>query len=231
MRSLVNTSAKCKMGSCFFCLLCILLSIPLMFFATKTYGQAVKNVLPTPQQVKWADKEIGVIIHFDIDLYGPDTYHYGQKSTLPPLSVFHPSKLNTDQWIKAAKSAGAKYAIFVAKHGTGFANWPSRANNYNVGHTPWRDGKEDIVADFIKSCKKYGIEPGVYYSVNSNTYYEAGNNMSDSARKAYNKIVLMQEKELWTNYGKWFEIWFDGGMRPRRCSISNVEQGRHHYSV
>ncbi|MEO9004683.1 MAG: alpha-L-fucosidase, partial [Ginsengibacter sp.] len=178
-------------------------------------GQTIKsNVLPTTQQVIWADEDIGVIIHFDIDLYVPDTYHYGQKNSLPPLSVFHPSKLNTDQWIKAAKSAGARYAVFVAKHGTGFANWPSKANNYNVGHTPWRKGKEDIVADFIKSCKKYGIKPGVYYSVNSNTYYEAGNNMTDSAREEYNKMVLMQEKELWTNYGEWFEIWFDGGIRP-----------------
>src|SRR5699024_9444514 len=54
----------------------------------------------------------------------------------------------------------------------------------------------------------------VYYSVNSSTLYEAGSDMTHAERKAYNKIVLQQEKELWTNYGKWFEIWFDGGIRP-----------------
>ncbi|HEX5553222.1 MAG TPA: alpha-L-fucosidase [Chitinophagaceae bacterium] len=177
-------------------------------------AQSRNATLPTLQQVAWANDKIGVIIHLDIDIFAPETYHYGKKETLPALSVFHPSRLNTDQWIRAAKSAGAKYAVLVAKHGTGFALWPTRANKYNVGQTPWRGGKGDIVADFIKSCKKYGIRPGIYYSVNSSTLYQAGNDMTDSARKAYNQIVLEQLTELWTHYGKLFEIWFDGGIRP-----------------
>lgn len=179
---------------------------------TSMQEQTGKKVLPTPQQVKWANAKIGVIIHLDIDIYTPNTYVQGDSSTLPPLGVFRPSRLNTDQWIKTAKSAGAKYAIFVAKHGTGFANWPSKANDYNVDHTPWRNGKADIVSDFVQSCKKYGIKPGVYYSVVHSTLYEAAKLKTDSARKAYYNIVLEQEKELWTNYGKWFEIWFDGGV-------------------
>lgn len=191
-----------------------ILSVLLLTAFFNTNAQSANQVLPTSEQVQWSNEEIGVIIHLDIDLYAPDSYHDGDSTTLPPLSAFRPDKLNTDQWIKAAKAAGAKYAVFVAKHGTGFANWPSKANDYNVGYTPWRNGEEDIVRDFIKSCKKYGIEPGVYYSVNSSTLYEASNHMSDSARKAYNEIVLEQEKELWTEYGKWFEIWFDGGILP-----------------
>jgi alpha-L-fucosidase len=162
----------------------------------------------------WANAEIGVIIHLDMNIFAPDTYHSGQKNTLPPLSVFHPSKLNTDQWIAAAKSAGAKYAVLVAKHGTGFSLWPTRANDYTISHTAWKNGQGDIVSDFIKSCRKYGLRPGIYYSVNYNTLYEVGNNMSDSARRRYNKIVLEQLTELWTHYGKLFEIWFDGGIRP-----------------
>jgi len=177
-------------------------------------AQAVKNVFPTPQQRDWANAEIGVIIDLDMNIFAPDTYQYGQKKTLPSLSVFHPSKLNTDQWIAAAKSAGAKYAVLVAKHGTGFSLWPTKANDYTISQTPWKNGKGDVVADFIKSCKKYGIKPGLYYSVNSSTLYETENNMSDSARKEYNKIVLKQLTELWTQYGKLFEIWFDGGILP-----------------
>src|SRR6185437_2429121 len=144
-------------------------------------AQAVKNVFPTPQQRDWANAEIGVIIDLDMNIFAPDTYQYGQKKTLPSLSVFHPSKLNTAQWIAAAKSAGAKYAVFVAKHGTGFSLWPTKANDYTISQTPWKNGKGDVVADFIKSCKKYGIKPGLYYSVNSSTLYETENNMSDSA--------------------------------------------------
>ena len=188
-----------------------------VWFITQTISvqaQVENKVLPSPQQLSWADAEIGVIIHLDINIFTPDTYHYRQKGTLPPLSVFNPSKLNTDQWIAAAKSAGASYAVLVAKHGSGFSLWPTKANDYTISNTPWKDGNGDIVHDFIKSCKKYGIRPGIYYSVNSSTLYEAGDNMSDSARKVYNHVVLEQLTELWTQYGKLFEIWFDGGIRP-----------------
>lgn len=186
------------------------------FLATVLPGtaQTPGKALPTPQQADWADAEIGVIIHMDMNIFAPDTYRYGHRETLPPLSVFHPSKLNTDQWIAAARSAGAKYAVLVAKHGTGFSLWPTKANGYTISGTPWKNGQGDVVADFIRSCKKYGVRPGIYYSVNSSTLYEANNKMPDSARKAYNQIVLQQLTELWTHYGKLFEIWFDGGILP-----------------
>lgn len=180
-------------------------------------GQPLKKeVLPTPEQVNWAKAEIGVMICLDMNIFAPDTYKYLQKETLPSLDVFRPSKLNTDQWIAAAKSAGAKYAILVAKHGTGFSLWPTKVNNYTISNTPWKNGKGDIVRDFIKSCKKYGVKPGIYYSANSSTLDNAANDnvMPDSSRKAYNKVVLEQTRELWTGYGKLFEIWFDGGIRP-----------------
>ena len=56
-------------------------------------GNAQKKVevLPTPQQVNWANAEIGVIIHMDMNIFAPDTYHYGRKETLPPLTIFQPS--------------------------------------------------------------------------------------------------------------------------------------------
>lgn len=67
---------------------------------------------PTQQQLKWADMEIGVIIHYLMDIYNPE---YKAIKTIGvrehmPASIFAPTKLDTDQWIAAAKSAGAKYA-------------------------------------------------------------------------------------------------------------------------
>ena len=180
----------------------------------KGYCQTQPKVLPTMEQVNWADKEIGVIIHLDINIFAPDTFDYTKKETLPGANAFNPSKLNTDQWIKSAKGAGAKYAILTAKHGTGFCLWPSKVNAYNVGHTHWRNGQYDVVKHFIVSCKKYGIKPGFYYNTNTNTYYEAPQKtqVSDSATAVFNKAVLAQLTELWSNYGDIFEIWFDGGV-------------------
>ena len=172
------------------------------------------SVLPTKEQVQWADAEMGVIIHLDINIYAPNTFQYNDPSTLPDVNVFNPSKLNTDQWIKTAKAAGATYAVLTVKHGTGFCLWPSKVNNYNVGHTNWGNGKNDILKSFIASCKKYNVKPGLYYNTNTNTFYNAGSNpfVNDSAQLVYKNAVLAQLKELWTNYGKVFEIWFDGGL-------------------
>ena len=178
------------------------------------YCQDSPIVLPSKSQLVWADCEIGVIIHLDINIFDPDNFDYKNSQTLPPLKRFKPSKLNTDQWIKAAKDAGANYALLTAKHGTGFALWPSSANDYNVGNTPWKSGHGDIVSDFIASCKKYNIHPGIYYNTNFNTKYGAGYKPFLTAldQIRYNQMVLKQLTELWTTYGDLFEIWFDGGI-------------------
>lgn len=192
----------------------VLSLVVVLFGSTLCDAQEHSLRLPTPQQLSWSDAEIGVIIHLDINVFAPDTFDYSNPATLPPLEAFQPTKLDTDQWLTVAKAAGAKYAVLVAKHGTGFALWPSKANDYNVGHTPWRDGKADIVADFVASCKKHGIKPGLYYNTNFNTLYSAAYGRCKDAdqQKTYKAKVIEQLTELWTQYGELFEIWFDGGV-------------------
>ncbi len=169
-----------------------------------------KNILPSKEQVKYLQKEIGVIIHLDINIYAPETFDYAKKETLPPASSFNPSRIDTDQWIRAAKSAGARYAVLTAKHGTGFALWHTKANAYHTGNSPI---EIDVVKSFIKSCKKYGLKPGIYYNTNMNTFYGAGYTpMTEEKRLEFNEVVYQQLSELWGNYGKLFEIWFDGGL-------------------
>jgi alpha-L-fucosidase len=174
-----------------------------------TNGQD-KNILPSREQVKYLQKEIGVIIHLDINIYAPETFDYAKKETLPPASAFNPTRIDTDQWIRAAKSAGARYAVLTAKHGTGFALWHTKANGYHTGNSPI---EIDVVKSFIKSCKKYGLKPGIYYNTNMNTFYGAGYTaLTEEKRLEFNEVVYQQLSELWGNYGKLFEIWFDGGV-------------------
>ena len=200
------------------------------------------SALPTASQLEWAEAEIGVIIHFDLQVFEPD-YEFREKwGYSPDLKIFTPENLDTDQWIMTAKSAGAKYAILVAKHCSGFSLWPTRAHDYHVGNTPWKDGQGDIVGDFFKSCTKYGLRPGIYCSASCNGHLLADNpgkvliddpeflkkyNASrelqsgkgsiwapEEKQLEYNRIVETQLTELWTQYGKLFEIWFDGGVLP-----------------
>jgi len=174
---------------------------------------------PTKAQQEWADMELGVLIHYDIPVFSPD-FDF-RKSWGNPLdvSIFNPTLLDTDRWLKTAASAGAKYAVLVAKHCSGFSLWPTEAHGYSVKSSPWKDGKGDIVGDFVKSCKKYGIKPGLYYSIACNGYFCVDNpgkvlSGKEDEQKAYNEMVIKQVTELWTQYGELFEIWFDGGALP-----------------
>ncbi len=174
---------------------------------------------PTARQLEWADREFGVLIHYDIPVFSPDfEFRKNWENPLDP-SIFNPAQLNTDQWLKTAADAGAKYAVLVAKHCSGFCLWPTEAHGYSVKSTPWRDGKGDIVGDFIQSCKKYDMKPGLYYSVACNGCFgvdNPGKVVSGDAdeQKAYNAMVEQQVTEIWTRYGELFEIWFDGGALP-----------------
>lgn len=176
----------------------------------------MKNVLPSPQHLKWADCEIGVIIHCDLETFAVD-WQFGDMEHMPPASCFDPPQLNTDQWLETAKKLGAKYAIFVAKHGTGFSMWPTKAHDYSVASSPWKNGQGDVVADFIRSCRKYDILPGLYCSCPCNFLWKIQNGKPEEAPtpayfNAYTDMVKAQLRELWSNYGELFEIWFDGGI-------------------
>ena len=177
------------------------------------------STLPSKAQLNWANDEVGVLIHFDMPVFEPEYNFRANWNYHPDLSIFNPKELDTDQWIKAAKAAGATYAVLVAKHCSGFSLWPTKAHPYSVKNTPWRNGNGDIVKDFIESCKKYGVKPGIYASTTANGYLKVDNPgkvvSGDSAeQKKYNDIVKMQLTELWSNYGELFEVWFDGGVFP-----------------
>jgi len=186
-----------------------------------------KLILPTPAQLEWSEGEIGVIIHLDVQVFEPGYSFREQWGYTPDPSVFNPTQLDTDQWIATAKSAGATYAVLVAKHCSGFSLWPTKAHDYSVKSSPWRDGRGDIVGDFFKSCKKYGLRPGLYCSAACNAYLNVDNpgkvRTGDPAGQArYNQIVETQLTELWTNYGDVFYIWFDGGVLPPEEGGPNV---------
>lgn len=203
------------------------LSLIILLFCVTTSCERIQEklvrdhvlVVPTNRQVEWAESEVGVLIHFDINVYEPDYNWRGEWDYNPDPKIFNPKDLDTDQWIQAAKAGGAKYAVLVAKHCTGFSLWPTEAHNYSVKSSPWRNGTGDIVADFIASCEKFGVKPGIYASATANGFFKVDNPglviTGDSlAQLEYNKVVEKQMTELWSNYGNLFEIWFDGGVLP-----------------
>jgi len=95
------------------------------------------------------------------------------------------------------------------------------------------------VGQFIASCKKYGVKPGFYYSLSTNSYLNVlGGRVLSSpltpgqvnvTQKQYEYIVYQQLRELWTLYGDMFEIWFDGGyVGDEEHDISRLTQLQPH---
>jgi len=179
----------------------------------------VKLAQPTPEQAAWQDLELGLFIHYDMPVFKP-RWNHRQYEQRPEPSLFNPKKLNTDQWMEAARAMGAKYAVFVAKHGSGFMNWQSDLYPFGMKQSPFQNGQGDIVRDFVNSCRKYGIQPGIYAHMGCNGYLEVDNpglvnrgKGGDPVKQAgYAKICEGMLNELWGNYGELMEIWFDGGV-------------------
>jgi len=178
-------------------------------------AQSFTDIKPSPAQVQWQDLEIGVIIHF-----GTNTFlnrEWGDGTADP--SVFNPVHVDTDQWMEAARSAGAKYAVLVAKHHDGFTLWPSKQTDYSVKNSPWLNGKGDLVHMAATSAHKAGLGFGIYLS----PWDRHDPRYPDPA--AYDKYYLAQLDELATTYGHLTEFWLDGaGSAGRTYDFDKIIQ-------
>lgn len=177
--------------------------LALMVLLTSVVGMAqkIKPVLPVPtkEHLVWHEKEFYLFIHF-----GPNTFtdkEWGDGKEDP--TVFAPTELDCNQWVRIAKLAGAKGIILTAKHHDGFSLWPSKYSTHTVRESKWLEGKGDVVKMLSDACKKGGIEMGVYIS-------PWDRNHPDYGTPKYNDIYIATMKELLTGYGKFFELWWDG---------------------
>lgn len=208
----------------------------LTFFFTcnlsSAYGTEIQLPKPAPHQIKWHEAELGVVFHYDLHVFDGQVYGQGNNRINPieDYNIFHPDKLDTEQWIQAAKAAGAKFAILTATHETGFGLWQSDVNPYCLKAVKWRDGEGDIVRDFVNSCRKYGLQPGIYIGIRWNSLLgihnfkaEGEGEFARNRQAWYKRLCEKMVTELCTRYGDLFMIWFDGGADDPQGLGPNVE--------
>jgi len=192
-----------------------------------------KNVtipLPTKVQLRWQNYEQIMFLHFSANTWQTHRGLGNEWDDLStPLDRINPAKLNTDQWCEAAKSWDAKMIIFVAKHVGGFCWWQTNTTDYSIKNTPWKDGKGDILKELSESCKKYGLDLGIYVYPGDPHWGSGvgsgGVTKDPSKQEEYNKIYCQQMTEVLSRYGEIKEVWFDGS-----CHINCVNEILNKYA-
>ena len=123
-------------------------------------AEKAAKVLPRPNQTAWMRLERTFFIHF-----GPNTFRGVEWGTgREDPSIFNPTELDADQWVRAIKESGGKMVVLVCKHHDGFNLWPTRYSDHSVAASPWRGGKGNVVREVANAARKYGVELGVYLS-------------------------------------------------------------------
>lgn len=174
----------------------------------------------TPAAIKnWQDARFGMFIHWGpVSLKGTEI-GWSRGAQVPTeeydnlYKQFNPTKFNADEWVAVAKEAGIKYLILTTKHHDGFCLWDTRETDYNIMNTPF---KRDVVKELAAACKKGGIAFGTYYSTcdwhhpNFPLTSPGGKTKRETHNlDRYTDYLKAQTKELLTNYGPLFTLWYD----------------------
>ena len=180
------------------------------FSCTRNSGENVKIPTPIQPQLRWQQYEQTMFICLD-----PCTWQgreYDNHTT--PLNRINPVALKTDQWCEVAKSWGAKLILFVAKHTGGFCWWQTNTTEYGIKNNLWRGGKGDVLKELSESCRKFGLDLGIYVYPGDDTWGagigSGGITKDSSKQEGYNKVFRQQMTEVLTKYGPVREVWFDG---------------------
>ena len=166
-------------------------------------GQDIKpksiGPMPTENQLRWQEMEMYAFIHYSLNTYTDQEWGFGNEDP----KLFNPSNLDCRQWARVCKQAGMKGIIFTAKHHCGFCMWPSAYTEYSVKSSPWKNGRGDVVRELAEACREEGLKFAVYLS-------PWDRNHRDYGKPEYVTYFRNQLRELLTNYGEIFEVWFDG---------------------
>jgi alpha-L-fucosidase len=164
----------------------------------------------------------GLFVHWG--LYALDGWHEQQHlrqrmdraAYRAIASRFNPVDFSPDAWLDLAEACGMRYLVVTAKHIDGFCLFHSKASDFTVRATPY---KEDLIARIAAACQRRGFPFGVYFSALDNlhpAYPRCGRAHESAAEpgdkpdyEAYMALVRQQVRELCTQYGELRVFWWD----------------------
>jgi alpha-L-fucosidase len=150
-------------------------------------------------QQAFVDLRFGMYIHLNMATY--EEREWGDAKASPQF--FNPRNLDTDQWARAALSAGMTYGCLTTKHHDGFCLWPTATGSANVRQATY---KEDIVRAYAQSFRQQGLKVCLYFSI-----LDLRANVRPYAITPQ-KIAMIKQQltELLTSYGEITALVIDG---------------------
>lgn len=179
------------------------------------------------KRVEWYQKDrFGMFIHwglYAIPARGEwvrSMEEIPEEEYMPFFDEFDPVDFKPEEWAKAAKQAGMKYAVMTAKHHDGFCLFDSKLTDFKSTNT--KAGK-DLVREYLEAFRKEGLKVGLYYSLldwhhpdypHYGDWYHPMRNHEEikDIKRDFNRYLEYmhgQVKELCTEYGKLDIMWFD----------------------
>ena len=171
------------------------------------------------------DMRFGMFICWSFSTYS------GMEWTGQELSpeFFRATNCATDQWARTARDAGMKYIYFLTKHHDGFCLWDTKTTDLKVTNAPLG---RDVLAMLRKSCDKYGIKLGLYFSEGDWNWPGATRGKGGRSHDAGGvnpEVKKEQLKELLTQYGPIELIWFDHAVGDGGLSHKETTEWVHQF--
>ena len=165
----------------------------------------------------WKDAKFGMFIHWGLYAIPARGEWVMFQEKIPAeeyarlAQQFNPKKFDAGGWAKAAKDAGMKYMVMVARHHDGFALWDS-PGSYRDFTSVKTAAKRDFVKEYVEACRKADLRVGLYYSPLDWRFpgYFKPRELADNAA-LLKKQGYAQVSELMSKYGKIDILWYDGG--------------------
>lgn len=168
------------------------------------------------ERIKWFHKaRFGIYVHFGLySLTGRGEWTmYSERIPAEEYArladEFLPEEGCVQEWINAAKSAGANYIVLTTRHHEGFCLFDSKVSDFT---SVKRGPRRDIVREFVEAARAAGLRVGLYYSLldwRFPGYFEP--EKYPQSREALVRQAHEQVRELMTNYGKIDLLEYDGG--------------------
>ncbi|MGC4013883.1 MAG: alpha-L-fucosidase [Luteolibacter sp.] len=182
-------------------------------------GQPGEGNPPPAAVERWQDARFGMFIHWGpVSLKGTEI-GWSRGAQVPTeeydnlYKQFNPVQFDADTWVATAKAAGMKYLVLTTKHHDGFCLWDTKLTDHNIMNTPF---KRDVVKELSEACRKQDMKFGVYYSTCDwySPLFPLGSPGGKTQKShpdldAYDTYLRGQTRELLSNYGPIFTIWFD----------------------